>query len=183
MLIDLAVTLSVNVGVRGLPTLWSPATALTVLTQCIVAALNDVALVWCLAPAALAGVLLPAHVFQPGAFTTEQRLLSLLAKWRLYTAVGLVTGALAAVVTATLAGEPQLLAPRLLVRAALTGALHLGVSSNLRYQAVNGIEVLLYGCLSTSLARACSAALRMGNNVVGGLSWMLLAEALGRAIP
>ena len=153
-------------------------------------AFNDIALVWCLAPAAAAAgataedaALNMAHVFQPGPFTPLQRAATWARKWRLYSFIGLFTGLLSIVVTGVLSRSPALLSPASLGRAALTGALHLGISANTRYQIVNGIEVLMYAALPEAAARAASVALRFANNCAGSMSWILLSSALAKAIP
>ncbi len=151
---------------------------------------NDVALVWYLAPTAdaagapaggAAARPLASHVFQPGDFTAAERAATWVRKWKLYSAIGLVNGALAAAVTAVLSRDAAALAPALLARAALTGALHLGVSANTRYQLVNGLEVLLYKLLPVAVARLGSVAVRFGNNCAGGFLWIALSAAIRRA--
>ena len=74
-------------------------------------------------------------------------------------------------------------AAAVLGRAALTGCLHLGISSNTRYQLVNGIEVVLYSRLPQATARAGSVAIRVANNFAGARLWItassLVAALLG----
>jgi hypothetical protein len=160
------------------------------LPQCFVSAFNDVALVWCLAPAAAGAgasaqdaALNMAHVFEPGPFTVAQRAATWARKWRLYSVIGLATGLLSLLLTGVLSRQAALLAPAALGRAALTGALHLGISANTRYQIVNGIEVLLYAAMPKAAARVASVALRFANNCAGSLSWILLSGALAKLLP
>lgn len=158
--------------------------------KCFVSAFNDIALVWCLAPAAAGAgasasdaALNMAHVFEPGNFTVLQRAATWARKWRLYTVIGLATGLLSLALTGVLSRQASLLAPAALGRAALTGALHLGISANTRYQIVNGIEVLLYRALPEAPARLASVALRFANNCAGSLSWILLSGFLAKVMP
>jgi len=44
----------------------------------------------------------------------------------------------------------------------MTGALHMGISANTRYQLVNGIERLMYSMLPTAAARSASVGVRQG---------------------
>jgi Protein RETICULATA-related len=60
-----------------------------------------------------------------------------------------------------------------------TWAAHMGVSSNLRYQALNGLDAALAPLLPPGVFRAWSVAIRTANNVAGGVSFVLLARALG----
>lgn len=54
------------------------------------------------------------------------------------------------------------------------------VSANPRYQAVSGMERILFGgAVPDSVAKICSAALRTGNNVLGGANWVMWAKAIG----
>ena len=159
---------------------------LEVVSQCLVALLNDIALVVGLAPAAAdasGGAQPPAHVFEPGAFSLAQRLGCWASKWRLYTAIGACTGLLSMCITGVLSREASLLSLASLSRAAFVGAVHLGVSANTRYQLVNGLEVLLYRALPMLQARACSVALRFANNWAGGFSWIALATVTRNAWP
>ena len=176
---DEVITLSANLAARGLQFwLWSMDVALQVVSQLLVAAFNDVALVYFLAPGAApaAAHTGPAHVFQPGPFSTVERLMCWVSKWRLYTAIGACTGLLSIVVTALLSREPSLFGLAVWGRATLIGCLHLGISANTRYQLVNGIEVLIYKSLPTSAARVGSIAVRFANNCAGSFSWILLSD-------
>ena len=52
-----------------------------------------------------------------------------------------------------LSGQMELFTPVYLFRALVTGALHMGISANTRYQIVNGIERVLYRLLPQNAAR------------------------------
>jgi hypothetical protein len=66
-----------------------------------------------------------------------------------------------------------------LVLNAATWALHMGLSSNLRYQALNGLEFLLAPRIPPSIFKAGIFLLRTANNVGGGASFSILAKATG----
>eukprot|EP00897_Mesotaenium_endlicherianum_P004261 jgi/Mesen1/3863/ME000207S02873 len=51
-------------------------------------------------------------------------------------------------------------------------------SSNTRYQAVNGMERLLYGALPSGPARIVTVGMRLGNNFLGSMNFVALAKAL-----
>ena len=177
---DEVITLSANLAARGLRFwLWNVDVVLQVVSQMLVAAFNDMALVYFLAPGATTAAHTgPSHVFQPGAFSTAERLMCWVNKWRLYTVIGACTGLLSIVVTAVLSREPSLFGLAVWGRATLIGCLHLGISANTRYQLVNGVEVLIYRSLPTSIARAGSVAVRFANNCAGSFSWILLSDLI-----
>ncbi|KAG0527876.1 hypothetical protein BDA96_06G271000 [Sorghum bicolor] len=69
-------------------------------------------------------------------------------------------------------------APPMLLNAA-TWALHMGVSSNLRYQTLNGVEYLLGKVAPAPVFKVSVVALHCMNNVLGGMSFVLLARLTG----
>lgn len=62
---------------------------------------------------------------------------------------------------------------------ALTWALHMGISSNFRYQALNGVEFLMEQVLPPAGFKVSVVALRCMNNVLGGMSFVVLARLTG----
>lgn len=62
---------------------------------------------------------------------------------------------------------------------ALTWALHMGVSSNLRYQTLNGVEFVMEKALPPAGFKASVVVLRCLNNVLGGMSFVILARLTG----
>ena len=69
-------------------------------------------------------------------------------------------------------------APPMLLNAA-TWALHMGVSSNLRYQTLNGVEYLLGKVAPAPVFKVSVVALHCMNNMLGGMSFVLLARLTG----
>ena len=90
-------------------------------------------------------------MFQPG-FTTSQRLINLGYKGLIFAAVGLFAGIAGTAISNGLLAlrkkmdanfKSQNQPPNVLLNAA-TWSTHMGVSSNLRYQALNGIDMVPY---------------------------------------
>lgn len=219
--LDLSIILGVNAASRG------PARFLSelefVASQAAVSLLNDFALVYLLAPtglpapsAAARGSLaaalasLPAHAFQAGNFSTGARLACLGARAVQYGAVGLLMGCagsalVRALVAAREAADPSYEPPPTEQRVLDTGlawCYFMAVSSNLRYNAINGVEDWAYArarkgiamaaaasggggaaaaplfLASPAAARSISVALRLSNNVFGAHSFIQLAKFL-----
>ena len=57
--------------------------------------------------------------------------------------------------------------------------LHLMFSSNLRYQLLNGTDMILSTLLPAPVFKGYTAIIRGLNNAVGGTSFVLLAKAIG----
>ncbi|KAK9291854.1 hypothetical protein L1049_019804 [Liquidambar formosana] len=62
---------------------------------------------------------------------------------------------------------------------ALTWAIHMGLSSNFRYQTLNGVEFLLAKGLPAWAFKTSVVALRCFNNILGGMSFVVLARLTG----
>ncbi|KAL1180790.1 hypothetical protein V6Z11_A02G002400 [Gossypium hirsutum] len=62
---------------------------------------------------------------------------------------------------------------------AFTWATHMGVSSNLRYQTLNGVEFLLAKGLPPLAFKSSVVVLRCLNNVLGGMTFVILAKFTG----
>ncbi|XP_031496111.1 protein RETICULATA-RELATED 3, chloroplastic-like [Nymphaea colorata] len=128
-----------------------------------------------------------SHMFEPGPYNLIQRSGTVIYKGVVFAAVGFVAGLVGTAISNTLialrkqmdpAFDPQNKAPPTLLNA-LTWATHMGVSSNLRYQTLNGIEFLLARWLPSLAFRGSVVALRCANNVLGGASFVLLARLTG----
>lgn len=55
-------------------------------------------------------------------------------------------------------------------------ATHMGVSSNTRYQLLNGLDLVLQPRMSPTAFKAFSTAIRLSNNILGGMSFVTLAK-------
>lgn len=68
--------------------------------------------------------------------------------------------------------------PNVLYNAA-TWSLHMGVSSNLRYQMLNGIDMVLQPVMPAPVFKVFTSLVRAGNNMLGGISFVMLAKLFG----
>lgn len=130
---------------------------------------------------------LPSHMFEPGAYSLGSRVATLVSKGTTFAAVGFAAGLMGTAISNGLialrkkmdpAFETPNKAPPTLLNAG-TWALHMGVSSNLRYQTLNGIEYLLGNVAPAPVFKVSVIALRCMNNVLGGMSFVLLARLTG----
>lgn len=53
------------------------------------------------------------------------------------------------------------------------------VSTNPRYQILNGIEQAMYKVLPTGASKTASLVMRTGNNMLGGVTWVMWARFIG----
>ena len=190
--LDEFMTVLVNVGVRGNPAGWLLGDKLQVLCQMLTAAVNDIILVYCLAPVKDDGASASAsakksdapeiaHIFQEGDFSLAQRIGCYLAKGRFYALVGAVSCTFSMFLTLALSGQMAKVTPEYLFRALMTGALHMGISANTRYQIVNGIERVLFSILPENVAKLASVATRLSNNLLGARLWIVMTTITGLA--
>ncbi|RAL39215.1 hypothetical protein DM860_002748 [Cuscuta australis] len=129
-----------------------------------------------------------SHMFEPGNYGVLRRLGTFAYKGALFAAVGFGAGLVGTAVSNGLIGirqktEPGFEAPNRqppTVLNAATWAAHMALSSNLRYQALNGIEFwLAKRRLSPVAFKSSVGVLRCLNNVVGGMSFVFLARFTG----
>ncbi|GMH26389.1 hypothetical protein Nepgr_028232 [Nepenthes gracilis] len=117
------------------------------------------------------------HMFEPGAYRLVDRLGTFVYKGALFAAVGFAAGLLGTAISNELIKlrkkvDPDFVTankPPPTVLNSLTWALHMGVSSNLRYQTLNGIEFLLAKAVPPVVFKAMDVVLRCLNNVLGGV--------------
>ena len=125
------------------------------------------------------------HMFERGQFSLASRALNALYKGGVFAAVGFGAGVAGTTTSNFLLAVRERLghpspnrAPAVLANAGCWAA-HMGVSSNLRYQALNGLDAALAPLLPGSAFRLWSVAVRCANNVAGGMSFVFLARLLG----
>ncbi|XP_076952220.1 protein RETICULATA-RELATED 3, chloroplastic-like [Bidens hawaiensis] len=129
----------------------------------------------------------PGHMFEPGAYTLVNRLGTFVYKGVVFTAVGFAAGLVGTAVSNGLIKirkkmDPGFESPNKpppTVLNAVTWAIHMGLSANLRYQSLNGIEFLLAKGLPPLLFKGSVFGLRLANNVVGGMTFVMLARVTG----
>ena len=172
-----------NIAVRGSILAWTMTDWVQVICHMTQAALNDFMLVYFLAPTGKDGEgdgksrRQCAHVFQPGDFTLAERLGSWFDKAKLYGAIGMINTVLSRCIVAACIGSWETFTAGYLGRAALAGFVHMSLSSNTRYNIVNGIEVLLYRTMRVQFAQMTSVALRWGNMLAGSSIWISITTA------
>ena len=166
-----------------------------VFSTLIVGSILNFTLMYLLAPTASVSSRLPAifancpqsHMFEPGAYTFMNRFGTVVFKGAVFAAVGFAAGLVGTAISNGLikmrkkmdpSFETPNKAPPTLLNA-LTWAIHMGVSSNLRYQTLNGIEFMLAKGVPPLVFKSSVVVLRCLNNVLGGMSFVILARMTG----
>ncbi|KAF2306589.1 hypothetical protein GH714_019638 [Hevea brasiliensis] len=139
-----------------------------VFSTLVVGSIMNFTLMYLLAPtASAASTTLPAifancptsHMFEPGAFSLMNRLGTFVYKGTIFATVGFAAGLVGTAISNGLIAMRKKMDPTFetpnkpppTVLNAVTWALHMGISSNLRYQTLNGIEFLLQKGLSSGV--------------------------------
>lgn len=128
-----------------------------------------------------------SHMFEPGAYSLFGRMGTFVYKGMVFAAVGFAAGLVGTAISNGLIKlrkkmDPEFETPNKpppTVLNALTWAIHMGLSSNFRYQTLNGIEFLLAKGLPPVAFKASVVVLRCLNNVLGGVTFVLLARLTG----
>ncbi|KAI3909229.1 hypothetical protein MKW92_012812 [Papaver armeniacum] len=128
-----------------------------------------------------------SHMFEPGMFTLLGRFGTFVYKGAVFAAVGFAAGLVGTAISNGLIlmrkkmdpnfKTPNKPPPTLLN--AMTWVTHMGLSSNFRYQTLNGIEFLLAKGLPPVVFKGSVVVLRCMNNVLGGVSFVTLARLTG----
>lgn len=167
-----------------------------VFSTLVVGSILNFTLMYLLAPtASAASASLPgvfancptSHMFEPGAFTLMNRLGTVVYKGTIFAAVGFAAGLVGTALSNGLIAMRRKMDPTFetpnkpppTVLNAVTWALHMGISSNLRYQTLNGVEFLLEKGLPPLAFKSSVVVLRCLNNVLGGMSFVILARLTG----
>jgi len=155
----------------------------------------DFSLVWLLSPSRMLGKAptgaflgairsLPGHMFQKGNFTLAQRAATTAYRGAQFFCVGVIStllghGSTIALVNMRPKEENQKeLSP--LIKTSLVWASFMVISSNLRYQTVNGIEDRLLDAMFKGGPRNLATFfLRFGNCYAGGMQWVSFARLTG----
>ncbi|XP_022761368.1 protein RETICULATA-RELATED 3, chloroplastic-like [Durio zibethinus] len=167
-----------------------------VFSTLIVGSILNFTLMYLLAPTASASSSsLPAifancpqsHMFEPGAYSFMNRFGTFVFKGAVFAAVGFAAGLVGTAISNGLIKmrkkmdpsfeTPNKPPPTLLN--AFTWAIHMGVSSNLRYQTLNGVEFLLAKGAPPLVFKSSVVVLRCLNNILGGMSFVILARMTG----
>lgn len=128
-----------------------------------------------------------SHMFEPGAYSLLDRFGTLVYKGTIFAVVGFGAGLVGTTLSNGLIKlrkkmdptfeSPNKPPPTLLN--SLTWAGHMGLSSNLRYQTLNGAEFMLERVLNPFAFKSSVLVLRCLNNVLGGVSFVVLARLTG----
>ncbi|KAF6175123.1 hypothetical protein GIB67_022804 [Kingdonia uniflora] len=128
-----------------------------------------------------------SHMFEPGAFSVVNRMGTFVYKGAVFAAVGFAAGLVGTAISNGLIvvrkkmdpnfETPNKAPPTLLN--AMTWATHMGLSSNFRYQTLNGVEYVLAKGLPPLVFKGTVVVLRCLNNVLGGVSFVTLARLTG----
>lgn len=129
----------------------------------------------------------PGHMFQPGAYSMIDRLGTFVYKGSTFACVGFAAGLAGTAISNGLIALRKKMDPAFdtpnkpppTVLNALTWAIHMGLSSNLRYQTLNGAEFLMASALPAAAFKGSVVVLRCLNNVLGGVSFVTLARLTG----
>ena len=130
---------------------------------------------------------LPANVFIAGNYSIASRLGCLFYKSALFGVCGFFAAIAGSTASQGLIAVRKLAAPDAtvdskmpnLLNTAVAWAGFMALSANPRYQAVAGVERALFSLTPDAVAKVGSAALRTGNNVVGGAAWVWWARYVG----
>lgn len=128
-----------------------------------------------------------SHMFEPGPFNLLHRVGTFVYKGTVFAAVGFAAGLVGTALSNGLMSvrkkmDPDFVTPNKpppTLLNALTWAAHMGVSSNFRYQTLNGIEFVLANALPPAVFKTSVVVLRCVNNVLGGMSFVILARLTG----
>lgn len=126
------------------------------------------------------------HFFEKG-FTLPQRMINLGYKGFLFSFVGFGAGLVGTGLSNGLLMMRRKFDPNFhlqnevpnVLYNSLTWGCHMGVSSNLRYQALYGLDLVLSPMMHPQVFLVYSAVVRTINNMVGGVSFVFLAKLFG----
>lgn len=126
------------------------------------------------------------HMFEPG-FGFQARAVNFMYKGVVFAFVGMCAGLAGTSISNGLLVLRQKLDPNFhspnqppnILYNAATWSLHMGVSSNLRYQMLNGMDMVVQPVLNPGLFKLLTSVIRAGNNMIGGISFVMLAKLFG----
>lgn len=164
-----------------------------VLSTIIVGSIVNFTLMYLLAPtltASASSSSLPSYIFEPGPYSVAARSATFIFKGFIFAAVGFASGLAGTAISNGLVAlregkggidkneKKKKKGPKTVLNAA-TWAVHMGVSSNLRYQTLNGVEFLMAKAMPAGLFKMVVVVLRCLNNVAGGMSFVMLGRLMG----
>lgn len=167
-----------------------------VFSTMVVCCIVNFALMYTLAPTSAAAAMAlpgifascpPGHMFEHGAYSLFQRTGTFVYKGAVFATVGFSAGLVGTALSTLLLNFRRKLDPNFSLQNkppptllnAATWALQLGVSSNSRYQMLNGLEFSMEKVMNPAMFKAMVFTLRSMNNVVGGMSFVMMARLTG----
>ncbi|KAJ7961041.1 Protein RETICULATA-RELATED 3 chloroplastic [Quillaja saponaria] len=128
-----------------------------------------------------------SHMFEPGAYSILNRFGTFVYKGTIFSAVGFAAGLVGTAMSNGLIKMKKKMDPNFetpnkpppTFLNALTWAIHMGISSNLRYQTLNGAEFLLEKGIPPLAFKTSVVVLRCLNNILGGMTFVILARLTG----
>lgn len=169
-----------------------------VFSTIVVGSILNFTLMYMLAPTAAAGqasqqlpllfaACPPGHMFEAGNYSLLDRAGTFVYKGVQFAAVGFVAGLAGTALSNLLLAIRKKVDPKFEIQNkspptvlnALTWAGHMGLSSNARYQTLNGLEFALAGVLHPTAFKSAVFVLRGLNNVCGGVTFVMLARKTG----
>lgn len=126
------------------------------------------------------------HMFEPG-YALGKRVLNFAYKGTVFASIGISAGLIGTaisngLITVRKKMDPTFVqqneSPNVLANASCW-ALHMGISSNLRYQLLNGMDMMIQPIVPQSAFRLLTSVVRSANNVIGGMSFVTIAKVLG----
>ena len=126
------------------------------------------------------------HMFEPG-YALGKRALNFAYKGTVFASIGISAGLIGTAISNGLIAvrkkmDPSFIqqneSPNVLANASCW-ALHMGISSNLRYQLLNGMDMVIQPIMPQSSFRLLTSVVRSANNVIGGMSFVTIAKVLG----
>ncbi|KAK4759403.1 hypothetical protein SAY87_022534 [Trapa incisa] len=128
-----------------------------------------------------------SHMFETGPYSILNRFGTFVYKGTVFSMVGFAAGLLGTAISNGLIKmrkkmDPSFKTPNKsppTILNALTWAIHMGLSGNFRYQALNGVEFILAKGLPPFAFKTSVVALRCVNNILGGISFVILARLTG----
>ena len=169
-----------------------------VFSTIVVGSILNFTLMYMLAPTAAAGQLAkrlpsvfascpPGHMFEAGRYSVLDRAGTFVYKGVQFAVVGFGAGLVGTALSNLLLTMRKKVDPSFVtqnkspptVLNALTWAAHMGLSSNARYQTLNGLEFTLAGVLHPNAFKAAVFSMRGLNNVLGGITFVMLARKTG----
>eukprot|EP01024_Parvocaulis_polyphysoides_P044311 TRINITY_DN40802_c0_g2_i1.p1 TRINITY_DN40802_c0_g2~~TRINITY_DN40802_c0_g2_i1.p1 ORF type:complete len:368 (-),score=46.38 TRINITY_DN40802_c0_g2_i1:1305-2255(-) len=127
------------------------------------------------------------HMFERGSYALSKRLMNFGYKGFIFGLIGLFAGIIGTSVSNGLLMIRKKMDPEFKLQNQIPNvgknagawALHMSVSSNLRYQMLNGMDMVLVNVMPNPVFKAWTAIVRTLNNIIGGVSFVTIAKITG----